>query len=155
MRVLRLLALCDLALPLVSCGYSMPGTINGVPELSGMWTLNLAPSASSSSTTNLVVSFTQNGQILAGNLVSISNPASACLPASMSMGTFAISGTVQMPQSGPNFAMNIMSMPSGSASSAAITMSGSTNSSYNLVSGAYSFASPGSCSAGTFNMIKQ
>jgi hypothetical protein len=155
MRVLSLIALCCAASLLISCGYSMPGTMNGVPDLSGMWTLNLAPNASSSSTTNLVVSFTQNGQMLTGNVISISNSASACLPASTSMGTFAVSGTVQMPQNGSNFAMSIMSTPSGSASSNAITMSGSTNSSYNVVSGAFSFASPASCSAGTFNMMKQ
>lgn len=155
MNVLRLLLLSCVALLSISCGYSKPGTINGVPDLSGTWALSLAPTASSSSTANLMVSFTQNGQMLTGSLISISNAASVCLPASTTAGTFAIAGTVQAPQSGSNFSLNIMSTPTGSANSSMVTISGSTNSSYNVVSGAYSFASPGSCNPGTFSMSKQ
>lgn len=156
MNVLRGVLLSCAALMLMSCSYSMPGTMNGVPDLSGTWALSLASSVSSSPTANLVVSFSQNGQMLSGNLVDISNAASACLPASSAAGTFAISGSVQAPaQAGSNLSLTIMSAPSGSSTSNAIAISGVTNSSYNAVTGTYSFSGPSACSGGTFSMTKQ
>lgn len=155
MRTPFLLMTIAMLVGLCACGNyssSMPGA-NQTPSVTGNWSAIFAPAATSASTTNLSISFTQNGDALNGTVTSVNNPSGSCFPAIAATGTtFTVTGQVS---SAASSNVNIsVGFTSGSSSG---TIAGTATLAYlgTMANGTFSFATGASgCTNGTLTMTK-
>jgi len=154
-RRLLFLATIAMVIGLCACGNyssSMSGA-NQTASVTGNWSAVFAPAATSASTTNLAISFTQNGNAINGNVTGVNNPPGSCFPAIAATGTtFTVTGQVS---SAASSNVNIsVGFTSGSSSG---TIAGTATLAYlgTMANGTFSFATGASgCTSGTFTMTK-
>ena len=155
-KQLSFLFIVSAAVGLAACGNyssSMSGASNQTPVVTGNWNVVFAPAAPSTST-SLTVTFTQNGNALAGTVTAVNNSASSCFPTIMATGTtFNVTGQVSAAQSGSNLNVSV-AFTSGS-SSGTVTGAGSLAYLGTMANGTFSFPTGASgCTSGTFTMTK-